>query len=140
MYPDIYVHVAPDSLLCRDRSITGVIHLRVRDESFPCEGWSDFPVVVLYWWMRELGWDAAVGRRCIRCQFMDGPQYFEILPSPGQWEIRTFDPGHPPRSWWLQDDGAQFLDSLRQASVKVVAVCREKGWVTSDVEQLASMI
>ena len=137
---DVHVHVVAEFLACNGRSITGQLFLRSGNTCFPCEGWNDFPVVVLGWWMRELAGDAPTGRRCIRCRFMDGPYAFEVLPSAGQWEVRYCEPPGPARCWRLPNDGVDFLASLRQAATVVVRHCQQQGWETDDVARLAALI
>jgi hypothetical protein len=59
-------------------SITGQIYLRGPSGSFPVDGWSDFPVVILGWWIEGL---AGLPRRksgSFKGMFMDGPYAFLI--------------------------------------------------------------
>lgn len=137
---DARVHVVAESFAFNGRSITGQIYLRTDETCFPCEGWSDFPVVVLDWWMRELTGDAVTGRHCIRCSFMDGPYDFEILPEVGRWELRYRDPPGPARCWRLPNDGVDFLASLREAAALAVGHCRRQGWETEDITRLAARL
>ena len=69
---DFEVAVSPERL---DRSgmggITGVVAVRMGDVWFPERTWSDFPVVVLAWWLRECAALATGGNG--RLRFMDGP-------------------------------------------------------------------
>lgn len=52
--------------------VTAPIYFCVEDRFFPEEGWSDFPLIVLSWWLDEI----AGGAEKSVFPFMDGP--FEI--------------------------------------------------------------
>lgn len=54
--------------------VVGPIYFRLGDVAFPEEGWSDFPVVIIAWWMNDLSrmWQRA---REVNLVFMDGSPY-----------------------------------------------------------------
>lgn len=55
-------------------NVVGPIYFRFGDVAFPEEGWSDFPLVIIGWWMNDLGrmWQKA---REVNLVFMDGSPY-----------------------------------------------------------------
>src|SRR5688572_22893418 len=54
-------------------SVTGEIHLRLGSDAFPETGWSDFPIVILSWWIGALLALLRGESRSEDLQFMDGP-------------------------------------------------------------------
>lgn len=54
-------------------NVTGVIFLELQDGAFPERGWSDFPVIILGWWIDALLQLEVPTRREVQWRFMDGP-------------------------------------------------------------------
>ena len=60
--------VIPDSFI-KTKSITGNIYFQIDDFFFPEEGWNDFVVIILSWWLRAL----ENNKNDFELLFMDGP-------------------------------------------------------------------
>jgi hypothetical protein len=68
------LNVDPETLSTNGVTATGVIYFEHCGEYFPENGWSDFPVPILAWWLHELFSDA----NPTRLDFMDGPFTLEV--------------------------------------------------------------
>lgn len=63
----------------RERIISN-IYFRVDDKVFPDEGWTDFTVIILGWWLEELSQLEINKRRSsFKLNFMDGPLFVSGL-------------------------------------------------------------
>lgn len=135
----VEIVVVPRSL---DRStaggITGPIWLRhggcaERAADFPEANWVDFPVVILGWWLTELGMLARGGTKRAACRFMDGPVYFTAADAgPTLLRVRCLE-----RRMNMDGDAveaefvvvaAKLYASVRAAALAVLAECDRRGW------------
>ena len=123
--------------------ITGLLWVRLtsadrppRIVDFPEANWSDFPVVVLGWWLGQLARPIEGKEALARCHFMDGPHEFAVHRRHDQplWELRL--PGNRPS----MVAGNQFLRALVDAARGVLQSCEGQGWGGSDVDALARAI
>src|SRR5215831_16891236 len=125
----VLVHVNPSTFTKR-LNITGEIWLQVGDFSFPAQSWSDFPVIILSWWLDALM--LLRSRRNAEFLFMDGPYLFEVSGNNGHCLLRclhhTADEKHCVREISVNVD-ALSLQIVNAASL-VVRECRQRGWVT----------
>jgi len=66
------VKIDPDALV-KLRLVSGPIWIKAGAESFPGTGWTDFPVVILGFWLTNI--QPVAERRLKKCRlpFMDGP-------------------------------------------------------------------
>lgn len=55
-------------------NILSKVYFRIGEQIFPDEGWSDFTIIILGWWIEELS-NLKVGSKTFRLSFMDGPLY-----------------------------------------------------------------
>jgi hypothetical protein len=124
-------------------SITGPIWIRIpaaggrtEDDVFPEDGWSDFPVIVLGWWLGRLARDTGGREAAERCEFMDGPFAFTVRRRRGdpQWTVAW--PGHSQ----VVVDGPTFLDRLISTARAVLDACHTNGWAGPDADALARAI
>lgn len=133
----VLVFVSPDSLH-RGGNITGEIWLEVAGFEFPGRGWSDFPVIILGWWLGALFklWSERRGRG--ECLFMDGSYSFEVSKEGDAFVLRCFGDTHSAREreWEGVIDLPGLLRQTLDAASAVLKECRSRGWVTSDTEAL----
>ena len=140
----VEVFVAPDALRRNESgSVTGPLWLQLpaageqtAPSAFPGDGWSDFPVVALAWWLGRLARDTG-GREAIeRCQFMDGPSAFTVRRRRGDslWTVAA--PGHAA----VVVDRHSFLDTILEAARAVLDACHRNGWAGPDTDDLARAI
>ena len=109
-------------------SITGLIAVRAGDIAFPDDNWSDFPVVILGWWMDHCRRIRSGGTA--RCSFMDGPYKFEIHVTPG---ARLAEIELPvPDSSTVHIEFDEVMAEIYRAARTVLAGCDANGWKGSD--------
>lgn len=130
---DFSIEVESSSMVLA-RQITGTLVVKLGDQQFPTEGWNDFVVIVLGWWSREMR-DVIAGKRSTLL-FMDGPYHLLVKPT-----------SHDRRSVSLMRDGAvrgegevalsTLVDMVLSAAGRTLDECRNRGWVTKEVEELS---
>ena len=133
--------VADNSSLKRSAmgSITGVIFLRGRQGAFPQGQWSDFPVVILAWWIEGLTRIVQNQKQSFAGMFMDGPYAFRVESENG----RTGQIAWGKRGEELAVgtvDVPAFLRSAIDAGRLVSEACRVQNWTDHDVKNLEEAI
>jgi hypothetical protein len=133
--------VADTASLSRSRmgSITGVVFLRGPAGGFPDDRWSDFPVVILSWWIEGLTAVAVGTASSFQGLFMDGPLAFVVHRGSGT-SARI--------AWGKRDeevpigivDIATLLRSAVAAGRLVAETCRARDWSSRDLENLERAI
>jgi hypothetical protein len=131
---DFEVAVSPEHL---DRSgaggITGVLAVRIGDAWFPERTWSDFPVVVLAWWLRECASLATGGHG--RFRFMDGPFQFNARNlGNGRAELEADHGGRSGAQ--VTAPVAHVRAAVLRAARQTIGGCVRRGWEDRDVEEL----
>ena len=141
----VEIVVAPASL---DRSgsssVTGSIWLRHgrRDEpyeAFPEADWTDFPVVILAWWLDAFAALESSDATEAECRFMDGPFEFHLMTdAPTLLRVRCLGRGITPGEVVadFRTPAASVREALHRAANAVLAECDRRGWRGRDVEQL----
>jgi hypothetical protein len=108
-------------------NVTGVIFLELQHGPFPEAGWSDFPVIILGWWIEAwLQLETSAKRREVQWRFMDGPYYATLTATDAQ-----------------SPDAFAFCDvkgSLLQAGEHVIAHCEHHGMLSRDLEPLRANV
>ena len=141
----IAVVVVPQSF---DRSqggaITGPIWFEhaARDEpraTFPEQRWVDFPVVILGWWLEELGAFARAEQSEATCRFMDGPFECRVRRAATSLiEVRCvgeyLDGTREVATFLAQE--ASLHASVATAVDEVLAECGRRGWSGGDIRAL----
>ena len=132
----VEVCVKTDTLSHR-QNITGQIFLVSNNWSFPRDEWSDFPVIVVAWWLealKNLLRDGGIAE----CQFMDGPYHFRVSSlASDKWlvECGRTDPDFSPQ-YSAEVQPREFMSSLRSAALSLIVACNNHGWCTSDTKHL----
>jgi hypothetical protein len=132
----IQVVVRPETFeLSSQGSVIGVIFVRADGRSFPDDSWSDFPLVILSWWIEHLTSDTS--ERAAALRFMEGPYYLEIcrgdsgklatlslidegVANPAQFPIRLAD----------------FCAEVSRAAETAATECGRRHWATPDLDEL----
>jgi len=117
-------------------SISGRIWLASESLSFPEEGWSDLPVILLSAWLEGLREVSARRESSTRLLFMDGP-FEAILSSESLTVTRVSFLRREQRFMSdLKVDPDYLLQSARQAAGDVVEVCIKREWLNEDLRKL----
>jgi hypothetical protein len=125
-------------------STTGPIWMRhaARDEApqdFPETNWSDFPVVILAWWLDALAALEGAEVEEATCTFMDGPFEFRVAPAePTLARVRCFGRGIDADELVadFRASAATLRKAVRAAAAAVLDECDRRGWAGRDVPEL----
>gem|GEM_PF-3846864 len=141
MITPFVTHVDIESLALSAGACTGTISVRVGQIVFPNPQWSDFPLIILGWWLSSLA-DLRKGRRkTVRCRFMDGPFWFDLRVRNGDlWDIQLVRSGCCDECVGNATVLAeQVTDSVLAISERLLAECARRAWRTSEVEALSAI-
>jgi len=134
------IQVAPDTFIRRESgSVVGHIWISIGDLAFPGVAWDDFPVVILGWWIEAWLLASSEDHGTARCQFMDGPYWFEITTSKAERALVQCFHDSPPGSKLLHKTACQrssVTGALLAASDSVLQVCNEHRWTSRDLDTL----
>ena len=134
------IQVAPDTLMRRaSGSIIGHIWIILGDWAFPSVAWDDFPVVILGWWIESWLSTSAGDHGTVRCNFMDGPYWYEITTSETEHAIVQCFRHSEARSKLLHKAGCKrssVTGALLAASETILQVCKELRWTSKDLDNL----
>ncbi len=120
-------------------AITGEIYLRSAGESFPDGRWSDFPVVLLAWWIDGLHKVATGQQASYVGHFMDGPYAFVVKRGEGSTVQVAW--GERENEESVEDvDICALQRSAVTAGQHVVAACHVRGWSCRDLESLEQAV
>jgi hypothetical protein len=138
MSPTFEVAVDPEHLSGAPyKDVTGLLAVRLGQVWFPERSWSDFPVIVLGWWLGEaarLSEDVDGEFR-----FMDGPFGFRARKGPGGVRVTLEDMRGPSPSSVLEATVPQhmFCSAIQEASAVIFEACRNRGWESCDLGALS---
>ena len=133
--------VVDTASLCRAQTggITGRVCLSGPAGDFPESEWSDFPVVVLAWWVEGLC-DLASGRATeFRGLFMDGPFSFTVKTGPGRTARVSYGSRDEETTIGIQPIDS-LLESALLAGKLVAAECSRRQWESNDLETLRRVL
>lgn len=120
-------------------SITGHLFLRAPTGDFPETNWSDFPVVVLAWWVEGVAGLVAGNHRSFQGLFMDGPFAFVVeRGSNSSGRIALGQRGSEVSVGIV--DIAALLQSTVVAGARVAQACRARNWSSSDLDELERVV
>lgn len=136
----IEIVVEPASLRRSEMgSVTGPVFLRGPTEDFPETGWSDFPVVILGWWIEGLTEVVAGRELSFQGMFMDGPFAFVVQCEAGDSARIAWGKTGEEASIGIVDVEA-LLGSAIAAGRSVAAACRAQRWTSRDLDNLERAI
>ena len=122
------------------RNVTGVLAIRLDGIWFPEKVWSDFPVIVLGWWMSQTG---QVSRgEAGEFVFMDGPFRFHAYPNRDVVRVVLEDHHADPAQVIAEGDVEleRFRSAIIEAARATVGACDESGWISCDLDDLRSQL
>lgn len=144
MVQHISLNVDIDSLeINRSKNITGTIYFSIDyHRYFPDEGWDDFLVIILSWWIKSIrGVDISRIGTTYKLDFMDGPP--EVL-------VKKIDETQVEMNFRFEDDlndsfKGTFLfkelkDSLLSVSKKVIREMDRNKWATKDIDEFKNLV
>lgn len=124
-------------------AITGRIWFVLDGEPFPDATWSDFPVVLLGWWIDEIHTLEARSATQVELCFMDGP--FAVVATAGSEDVVHLEGwrrgGKVASCLGKQDVRLSDLRrELLAAGDAILARCDEIGFQSADVDRLAAAL
>ena len=138
---DLEVHVDPSTLTRGNHSITGVCFVRFRNVEFPESTWSDFPTVILAWWLRAVASLAEGEEEDLR--FMDGPFLIRIHRGSDD-ALRVQLVEERVTGMVVESEGSgslrQVIEACEGAASRVLDTCDEQAWSDSDIEELRQLV
>jgi hypothetical protein len=116
-------------------SVTGQIWFDDGD-AFPEVGWSDFPVVLVTWWLDLLARLLSASDQEGRISFMDGP--FRVQATcRGDFLRLDFVSEHPGvKSSSRITTLAAAIDNAKDIARALVGECGRRGWASREIESL----
>lgn len=130
---------APESYAqSKSGSVTGIIFFDFDDFKFPEDGWNDFVLVVLTWWLNAIDNLMFSGVIAEELRFMDGPFFLRVERTSGAfcdvgcYDERSKEPVQLSRGHTL----SRIADIVIDAAKKVVSECSDRKWKTKDVLEL----
>ena len=132
------VKLRPNELVKR-RLVSGPIWLEMDGQAFPVDVWSDFPVVILGWWLSNLKPLVTNQSMSCECLFMDGDYRFNVtVQKRGDWVV-TFirdELDGEKRLLEKEVDPQALIYEVVSAAKTVASLCRRNGWESSDLTTL----
>jgi hypothetical protein len=118
--------------------ITSVVYFKIKDKVFPEEGWNDFTIAILNFWLSEIIKMRQKKKRKGKFYFMDGPIYFTIEKNT---ETSVFEGyRNDKRIITKQIDFEEFTDTILSNSKNILDEMETRNWSSSDIESLKNNI
>jgi len=119
--------------------VTGIVFIRVGGVSFPGDHWSDFPIVILGWWLEPVSRILHGKTHLWECRFMDGP-YMARLEKHSE-DVWNFTGLRDGRTEYTERIACRsFIQSLLEAARQILDACKKRGWQDRDIDVLESAV
>lgn len=114
------------------------LRLRLNDVLFPHAEWTDFAVVVLTWWVRAALRLLEPAPTRVEVRFMEGPFLVELqAQTRSTWRLKLVETARSSAPGVEATVAAlPLLRSIVRTSEDALALCRSRGWWSSDAESL----
>jgi hypothetical protein len=139
---DFMLRVQPG---CLTRSghgnIFGQIWCEFGTLAFPQSHWTDFPIVVVCWWLEAIVGLVDGRKRTADLSFMDGPYMFHVFAKRREsWQAEWVERRAAATNVIHQFDFTPdpFIRSLIACSDDLLQECSEKGWASADIDSVIS--
>ena len=114
-------------------SITGRIAVQSGDFVFPESRWSDFPVILIRWWIDAAR--ALESGSTGRFLFMDGPFEFTATPlGDACCELSFIE--RTRSIFTSQATVADVIAAIRRAANTIVEECRSRNWQQKEIDEI----
>lgn len=123
-------------------SITGKIWFVQEEYDFPEKGWSDFPVVVLSWWLEKAVAMKGGHSRSAEFSFMDGPFSVAVTLVTEKTLTLAGIRNDPKQQIFTSAEISleALCAELIRAAQEIERVCGERSWESSDVLRLSQNV
>jgi hypothetical protein len=122
--------------------VVGCLYLTDGQFCFPHESWTDFPVVVLGWWLEALT-KSQLQRSAEALSFMDGPYEFDLVKTGKEFGIKFCRRGATYRemiSQFQPVDVRSLLESAIMAARDHIYAVRANSWNDEDTQRLSETL
>lgn len=142
--PDmVRFRILEDALVFREtrQLVSGVVFLDFGDFQFPEADWNDSAVVLAGWWLRAAS-DLVKGRASrVELSFMEGPFSISLEKAASdRCLIRCQERGKDSPDHEADAALPELLESLLQASRRLLDACERQGWRSADIDTLRAEI
>jgi hypothetical protein len=127
------------------RLVYGPIWLEFDDLALPIKGWTDFPVIILGWWLNNL--KPLINSQSIKCEclFMDGSYMFEVVVKQHiqpVWVITFIEDciDKKGRLATIEASPKCVIDEILSSANVVADYCKQRGWKSDDLTILENEI
>ena len=118
--------------------VTGVIFFDLETLQFPSIGWSDFPVVLVSWWLGAALQLTSSPKTERFLEFMDGPYRVSVQSAGAQdWLLRFIDEhgsGEVRAEW--KGPSRDVVKQLLSSANLIDRTCTAHGWESPDLSKL----
>jgi hypothetical protein len=125
------------------RNLTGTIYLACGAEPFPAAAWSDFPVIVLSWWVKAAIQLRLGHTRAAELLFMDGPFAMRVDKRNSRWHlvgVRQHLSGADDVLLKCDVPEREAMEALQRAATDLVQTCHREQWITNDLTNLEQQL
>ncbi|MFZ6648904.1 hypothetical protein ACO0LO_24480 [Undibacterium sp. TJN25] len=122
--------------------ITGGLWVSTKNKDFPAEGWNDFVVIILSWWLQELRTLSLRESNSVFLRFMDGPYHIAVSSiSDTHAKVEFID--HHSKSEMVGNfvfSISEFGDAIAAVATDVYSIAKEEKWEDNDLKLLKRAI
>jgi hypothetical protein len=103
----------------------GEIHIKLNNYAFPDKEWTDFGLIIIYWWMDAFLKLLSGEEKKVGCDFMDGNFRFdvEIMNSPQTWHISLIKEWADSEE--IKDEGKVDVKQATDEILRVIAEIKD---------------
>lgn len=124
--------------LHKGQNITGGIWIETASFQFPSSHWSDFPEIILGWWLESLFKLWSEKKAHAECSFMDGDYSYKVTRENSKHVLRCYHDALSGKEteWEGEIDLDLLLNQVLMAASAILGECQNRGWKTRDTETL----
>lgn len=122
--------------------VTGAVYFVLDGYAFPERDWSDFPVVVLSWWLEKAAAMLEGRSQSVDFQFMDGP-YMVVATCEADRSLRLDGVRNASKRQIIASGGTSLqalCSDLTRAAGRIERACLERGWDSEDAQRLSQNV
>ena len=126
-----------------DKLITGQIWIDLNDSEFPSKYWSEFPIIILNWWLENLILLTNNNQTSCMCNFMDGPYSFEVIvESDSKWKIYFMksDSKEDFCQFQMYLQPQELLGEILESEKNIIEFCKRNDWESKEIENLRNSV
>ena len=116
-------------------SVTGVVRIWIAGVLFPEKQWSDFPIIILSWWLKPVPQIQLGAARDWEWLFMDGPYSIQLRQHRGDdWILEALQAECVVLT--AKVSCRAVIRSLLDAAALVLRDCNDRGWQGGEISEL----